>query len=284
MNKKRQLIIEKLANAVRDECNVTGYGIQNIFEVAEKIGYRVIRYPIGQDDFLGFALIKDTERIVFSNSSLILSREIFSIAHEIGHQKLHLSEQGIQVIKDDNFDDRNELEIEANYFAASLLMPREKVQQFIRLELEDKAVNRWSGLEIAKIQTKFNVSYDMVLIRLKNLGILNDTIISKLKLEKIEKKISKLLSAINGNADLCKPTEVKMIPADYLEWVVFNYTEKLIPISSLEKALNYLDLKAEDVERLSEDESEDDQNLDDLIWRDAETQRIFKEEKIDIVP
>ena len=66
MNKKRKLIVEKLASVIRDECNVAGYGIQNIFEVAEKIGYRVIRYPIGKDDFLGFALIKDTERIVFS--------------------------------------------------------------------------------------------------------------------------------------------------------------------------------------------------------------------------
>lgn len=267
MDKKRQLVIEKLANTVRDKCNIAGYGIQNIFEVAGKIGYRVIRYPIGKDGLLGFALIKDTERIIFSNSSLILSREIFSIAHEIGHQNLHLSEQGIQVIKDDDFDDRNELEIEANYFAACLLMPKEKVQQFIRLELEDKPVNKWSGLDIAKIQTEFNVSYDMALTRLKKLGVLNDTINSVLKLEKIEKTISRLLNAINGNIDLCKATEVKKIPVDYLEWVVSNYTEKLIPINSLEKALDYVDLKVEDLEILSEDECEDNEDLDDLIGR-----------------
>lgn len=267
MNKKRQLVIEKLANTIRDECNIAGYGIQNIFEVAGKIGYRVIRYPIGKDDLLGFALIKDSERVIFSNSSLILSREIFSIAHEIGHQKLHLSEQGLQIIKDDNFDDRNELEIEANYFAASLLMPTEKVQQFIRLELEDKPANKWSGLDIAKIQTEFNVSYDMALIRLKNLGVLNDAINSVLKQEKVQKTIARLLNAINGNIDLCKPTEVKKIPVDYLEWVVSNYTEKLIPINSLEKALGYVNLKAEDLEILSDDEFKDDEDLDDLIGR-----------------
>lgn len=270
MNKQRQIFIEKLSNTVRDECNIAGYGIPNIFEIAGKIGYRVIRYPIGKDDFLGFALIKDSERIIFSNSSLILSREIFSIAHEIGHQKLHLSEQGLQMIKDDNFDDRNELEIEANYFAACLLMPMEKVQQFIRLELEDKPVNKWSGLDIAKIQTEFSVSYDMALIRLKNLGVLNDSINSVLKREKIEKTISRLLNAINGNVDLCKPAEAKKIPVDYLEWVVSNYTEKLIPINSLEKALDYVDLKAEDLDILSEDEpeeEEEEEDLDDLIGR-----------------
>ncbi len=77
MNKSRQLEIERAAENVRDECAVTDYGFQNIFVAAEKVGYRVIRYPIGSDAFLGFALIKDTERIIFSNSSQILSREIF---------------------------------------------------------------------------------------------------------------------------------------------------------------------------------------------------------------
>jgi hypothetical protein len=42
MDKKRQLIIEKIADEVRDECNVTGYGFKNIFEAAGKMGYRVI--------------------------------------------------------------------------------------------------------------------------------------------------------------------------------------------------------------------------------------------------
>ena len=143
----------------------------------------------------------------------------------------------------------------------------EKVQQFIRLELEDKPVNKWSGLDIAKIQTEFSVSYDMALIRLKNLGVLNDSINSVLKREKIEKTISRLLNAINGNVDLCKPTEAKKIPVDYLEWVVSNYTEKLIPINSLEKALDYVDLKAEDLDILSEDEPEEEEDLDDLIGR-----------------
>jgi len=265
MNKKRQLAIEKIADSVRVDCKVAGYGIQNIFEAAGELDYQVIRYPIGRDSFLGFALIKDNERIVFSNSSVILSREIFSIAHEIGHQKLHLSEQGLTIIKDDDFSDRDEYEIEANYFAACLLMPKDKVDKFIRFELEDKSISKWSGLDIARIQNTFNVSYDMTLIRLKALGILDEKLIDKLKVEKLEKTISRLLNAVNGSVDLCKPMEAKKIPAKYLEWVVSNYNEKLIPIKTLEKALNYVDLKPEDLENLSEDEIEDEESLDDLI-------------------
>lgn len=137
MNKNRQLAIEKNAENARDECNVTDYGFKDIFEASEKIGYRTIRYPIGADAFLGFALIKDSERIVFSNSSLILSREIFSIAHEIGHQRLHLSEQGRTLIKDDDFSDRDELEVEANYFAACLcLLIRRKSLSDLSLKIK----------------------------------------------------------------------------------------------------------------------------------------------------
>ena len=265
MNKSRQLIIEKIAENVRDECNVTDYGFQNIFEAAEKTGYRVIRYPIGSESFLGFASIKETEKIIFSNSSQILSREIFSIAHEIGHHKLHLSEQDKTIIKDDDFSDRDESEIEANYFAACLLMPMEKVTKFIRLELNDKNVKSWNGLDVARIQTAFNVSYGMALVRLKSLGIIDENLLEKLKIEKMEQTTAKLLNAINGNADLCKSSSAKKIPAEYLEWVISNYTEKLIPKKSLEAALNYVDINAEDFENPMNEDAEE--SFDELFGR-----------------
>lgn len=202
--------------------------------------------------------------LIFSNSSQILSREIFSIAHEMGHQKLHLSEQGKTIIRDDDFNDRDEEEIEANYFAACLLMPTEKIAKFMRLELNDKNINTWNGLDIARIQTAFNVSYDMTLVRLKALSILKGQILENLKFEKMEKTATKLLNAIQGNSELCKSSEAKKIPAEYLEWVISNYYDKLIPRKSLETALNYVDLNAEDFTDTSE-EPNDDESFDDLL-------------------
>lgn len=264
MNKNRRLAIEKIAENVRDECNITDYGFKDIFEASEKIGYRTIRYPIGDDAFLGFAMIKNVERIVFSNSSLILSREIFSIAHEIGHQKLHLSEQGRTMIKDDDFNDRDESEVEANYFAACLLMPVDKVEKFIRLELNDKSIEMLDGLDIARIQTAFNVSYDMALIRLKALNAIDDVVHEKLKMEKTKQTASKLLSVISGNIDLCKKTEAKKVPAEYLEWAISNYNDKLIPKKSLETALEYVGLNAYDVVIIDEN-SDEEESFDDLL-------------------
>ena len=264
MTKERQIMIERMAESVRDECNVTDYGFKDIFEASEKIGYRTIRYPIGENAFLGIALIKNSDRIVFSNSSLILSREIFSIAHEIGHHKLHLSEDGITIIKDDDFHDRDNLEIEANYFAACLLAPVDKIEKFIRLELKGKDANNWNGLDIARIQTAFNISYDMVLVRLKILNLLNDEHVEKLKIEKIEHTAKKLLSVIGGNIDLCKKTELKKIPVEFIEWVISNYNDKLIPEDSLKKALNYVDLSMEDV-IVSSDQIKEEDTFEDLL-------------------
>jgi len=264
MNKNRQIAIEKDAENVRDECNITDYGIKDIFEASEKLGYRTIRYPIGAEAFLGFAMIKGSERIVFSNSSLILSREIFSVAHEIGHQRLHLNEQGITLIKDDDFAESDVSEIEANYFAACLLMPKYKVEKFIRLELKGKDIANWDGLSIAIIQTAFSVSYDMVLVRLKALNILNDVVLKKLRKEKIEQTTSKLLTVIGGNRDLCIATGAKKIPSEFLEWVISNYNEKLIPETSLASALSYVDLNPDDV-IINDSQDKEDDNFDDLL-------------------
>lgn len=263
MNKSRQIIIEKVAESVRNECNITDYGFFNIFEAVEKIGYRVIRYPIGIDSFLGIAILKDSDRIVFSNSSQILSREIFSIAHEIGHHKLHISVQEDTIVCYDDFSERDRKEAEANFFAACLLMPQDKVEKFIRYELNDRSADIWNGLDIARLQTSFSVSYDMALIRLKTLNILNESEIEKLKIEKVENTATKLLTAISGNSDLCKASDAKKVPAEYLEWVISNYNDKLIPKKALEAALSYVDLNADDFENPTEEIEED--NFDDLF-------------------
>ncbi|MDD4107105.1 MAG: ImmA/IrrE family metallo-endopeptidase [Prolixibacteraceae bacterium] len=246
MNRNRQLTIERTAESVRVECGISDYGFTDIFEALEKSKYRCIRYPIGSEAFLGFAMLKDSERIVFTNSSQILSREIFTAAHELGHHRLHLSEFGRTLIKDDDFGEKNELEIEANYFAACLLMPADKTERFTRFELNLKDPLCWDGFDIARIQTAFNVSYDMALVRLKSLGYISDSVSDKLKMDKNQRTASRLLRVIGGNVDLCKAADVKKVPAEFLEWVIENYNEKLIPKQSLEKALSYLDLQADD--------------------------------------
>lgn len=264
MNNERRIQIERIADTVRIECKISDYGFKDIFDATEKLGYRSIRYPLGETSFLGAAMIKNSDRIVFTNSSIILSREIFSVAHEIGHHKLHLLDNKDTLIKDNNFNDNDEYEVEANYFAACLLAPKEEINKFIRLELKEKSVSLWSGLDIARIQTAFSISYDMVLTRLGYLGVLDENAKGKLKAEKAEHTATKLLGVIGGNIELCKKTEVKKIPFEFIEWAVSNYNKKLIPKESLDTALHYVDLNVDDLIFQGQQE-EEEESLDDLL-------------------
>jgi len=265
MQSSRLIEIEKAANLVRQNC-VCGsdYGISNIFESAEKMGYKLIRYPIGEKDILGSAECKGEDKIIFSNSSVILAREIFTIAHEIGHHELHLNDD-CHLIKDPDFVERDSREVEANYFAACLLMPEEKARSFVRLELENKSADKWDALDIARIQTAFNVSFDMALARLHHISILPQQIVDLLKSEKSRSSVTALLQIINGTTDLCRQTYAKKIPAEFLEWVLYNYREKLIPKQTLERALQYFDSSASDVIAGETNHQEQHEDLDELI-------------------
>ena len=63
------------------------------------MGYKLLRYPM-DDENLGFALKRDNDTVIYTNSSVRLSRENFTLAHEIGHVVLHFSSQSTFI--DDN--------------------------------------------------------------------------------------------------------------------------------------------------------------------------------------
>ncbi|MDJ0625752.1 MAG: ImmA/IrrE family metallo-endopeptidase [Candidatus Caenarcaniphilales bacterium] len=99
-----------------------------------------------------------TGKAIFIRDGQIPSREAFTIAHEIGHHILH---EDIH-FRTDNFnyiDEEIEKEQEANYFAASLLMPDCLVKKY-KVDY---------GGDLEKISLIFGVSKQAMQIRLSNL-------------------------------------------------------------------------------------------------------------------
>lgn len=90
-------------------------------------------------------------------------RKKFTAAHELGHYWLH-DDVNVEVFY--RMDSMNlsadvEIEREANWFASSLLMPRQQVRQY------------WFLLrDVSKMADKFQVSITAMRWRLKNLGLL----------------------------------------------------------------------------------------------------------------
>ena len=255
------------ANSLREKCNVSRYGIVDLFKDCESLGYKLLRYPLGENADLGFSVKKDNDTIIFTNSCIRLSREIFTLAHEIGHILFHLKD-GKSFIDDNmtiNGRSTDEKEEEANYFAACLLMPFDHVGRFIDLGIQDFGEKGLSAMDIARIMSEFNVSFDMALNRLERLKFIDSEQRLCLDNEKIEKKVGNLLRSVGGNARLNLPSNVIDIPHEYIDYVIYNYNHNAVPKETLEKVLACYQLSIEDIsdKLVSFDDDDGDDDLDD---------------------
>lgn len=264
--RKREIRIK--ANAFRERCKVSQYGIIDLFKDCSRLGYKLLRYPLGKSADLGFTLIKDNDTIIFTNTCSRLSREVFTLAHEIGHTVLHMDNNTSFI--DNNITISNGStdikEQEANYFAACLLMPADEVEKFLDLKLAAFHKNSLSAMDIAIIMSEFNVSFDMALNRLENLDKINVSERLRLDNEKIKKRVGNLLKSVGGNSRLNTPTNDIDLPYEYIDYVIYNYNHNAIPIETLERALACYHLSLEDVrDRLVEYSDHGNEHNDNLI-------------------
>ena len=211
--------------------------------------------------------LKDNDIVIFTNSCSRLSREIFTLAHEVGHVILHLNDENTFIDDSVTINGRStdEKEQEANYFAACLLMPSDDVHRFIDLEIKNFQECGLSAMDIARIMSEFNVSFDMALNRLESLGVINTDQKMRLDNIKTEMKVGNLLRAVGGNSKLNEPSEVIDIPHEYIDYVIYNYNHNAVPKETLERVLAYYKLVIDDVSDKIVEFSDDDDDLDDLI-------------------
>ena len=124
------------------------------------------------DNLSGMVARRDEHVSVLVNHSDSTQRKRFTIAHELGHHFLHLLEDGefidgkIDLFRDSEVDgaeitDERRREIQANQFAASLLMP----ETLVRSAFEKIR-------EVSKLARAFNVSESAMIFRLRDLGLL----------------------------------------------------------------------------------------------------------------
>ena len=265
MTEDRKWEIRIAADEYRAKCKESRFGIIDLFRECERSGYKLIRCPLGEGADLGFTLKRDKDIIIFTNTSSRLSREIFTLAHEIGHAVLHMEKENTFIDNSATISGKspNEKEQEANYFAACLLMPVDSVEKFMDFKLSGSDKNRLSAMDIARIMSEFGVSFDMVLNRLENLGKINSVERLRLDNERIEKRVGNLLQSVGGNARLNRASNETSIPYEYIDYVIYNYNHNAIPKETLERVLNCYRLNIEDIsDRLEEPISEKRHDMD----------------------
>ena len=123
------------------------------------------------DDHSGFLLVENGVATIAINEDHHPNRQRFTAAHELGHYILH-SEGRDRFFVDKAYyrgptasAGTDSTEIEANRFAASLLMPAGVVKEYAqRVELTD--------VEIYRLSSLFQVSEQAMTLRLMNLDLI----------------------------------------------------------------------------------------------------------------
>jgi Zn-dependent peptidase ImmA (M78 family) len=144
-----------------------------IEKIAKQLGAS-IAYEAFEGDVSGM-LYRDDDRVLIGvNSTHAPTRQRFTLAHEIAHLQLHegqpiFIDRLVRINWRDGTSAREE--VEANAFAAELLMPR----KFMTREIEramSKAHQIAPDQLILALAETFRVSHEAMRYRLVNLGVL----------------------------------------------------------------------------------------------------------------
>lgn len=130
-------------------------------------------------DVSGFLVRNEKQTVIGVNTAHPKTRQRFTIAHEIGHLKLH---DGHPLIVDKLVRvnmrraaslPSNAEEVAANKFAAQLLMPTEQVRREFRKSIPKRGPAS-ADLLVAQLSTTFAVSPQAMTYRLKELNLLSE--------------------------------------------------------------------------------------------------------------
>ncbi|MGK2858147.1 MAG: ImmA/IrrE family metallo-endopeptidase [Thermoanaerobaculia bacterium] len=165
--KPRFTLALRTARRVLAEANVTQAPV-DVETIAQRLGISV-RYSPLERSISGTAIRRaDGRSIIGVNSNDVLPRQRFSLAHELAHVLLHSDtefhlDEGalIGFRSEESSKATNPREIEANQFAAELLMP----EQFIRRdlpELDHQDLDR----AITRMAERYGVSVQAMTIRI----------------------------------------------------------------------------------------------------------------------
>lgn len=175
MNLKK---VEKKAYSLLNEFNITEPYVP-VKEIANGLGIDVV-YENFDSDISGMLYRNEEEKeyIIGVNLAHGLNRQRFTIAHELGHFLLHKGEAthfdrgGFRVNYRNSLSSTasNKEEIEANAFAAALLMPEEFLIQAVEDKLSHGIDISNDEEEVTEIADLFKVSSQALAIRLGKLG------------------------------------------------------------------------------------------------------------------
>lgn len=175
MTPQRRRIIENKAQSLLEEHGVT-IPPAPVERIAKALGAQLRFSPL-DEELSGMIYVKDGTPIVGINALHHPNRQRFTIAHECGHLIFHKARITKEIHVDKEFPMlmRNavsaagvdEMEIEANFFAAALLMP----ESFLTVALANEPLDVDNDSAVSALARQFKVSPSAMRFRLGNLFV-----------------------------------------------------------------------------------------------------------------
>lgn len=141
--------------------------------IASNLGAEVRLFDL-EADVSGVLYREADRRVIVVNKQQSLVRQRFTIAHEIGHLILHSGnavhvDEGFRInLRDPRAATAEEVEeIEANAFAANLLMPA----AWVRRDVEDNRLDPSDEDALALLAERYGVSLHAMALRLASLSV-----------------------------------------------------------------------------------------------------------------
>lgn len=163
--------IKEIVTKLTEEHSINSVPV-DIEKLAILVGAEVKRDNF-EDTLAGFIYLQGDMKLIGVNASDSLQRQRFTIAHELGH--MHLDKEAVSYDRDFAVKMRDEhskdgtdpIEINANLFAAELLMPEDKLRQDVaklgnQIDPEDDE-------KIGMLAERYAVSRMAMTVRLTNL-------------------------------------------------------------------------------------------------------------------
>jgi Zn-dependent peptidase ImmA (M78 family) len=166
--------ISQLALEFRNNCFLNAYESIDCEKLLWQLNVLMVYRPLSPS-FSGMCEKKKDKRFILINSNQVLSRQHFTIAHELYHLfiqkefKIHICNPGTANVKDVE-------EKKADIFASNLLMPELGIKRLIPTPEFDEGIKLST---LFKLENYFSVSHAALLYRLKDLKLLTKEEVEK---------------------------------------------------------------------------------------------------------
>ena len=183
-----------LALLLRRKWGIDDYSPIDIFSLAlEKMEDLTILWMKMDEEVCGCCTKNDKNKLIVINSIYPKARQNFTLAHELYH--ILFDEKNQFYFCSDNGED---VEIEANNFASSLLMPKGALMDY----MDRRGIEEWTRKDIIKCEQWFQMSHEDLLKRL-----LNEKLITEEDYDEFIPHVISFTTRYGFDTGLCKPSD-----------------------------------------------------------------------------